>query len=61
MRTFDAMSGSQPKTHKGLLARAPRMTLHTKEARRETLATHADHRKWTDTPYISFTKFASAI
>lgn len=61
LRTFDAMSGSQPDTQHRMLARAARMALHTAKARRDTLETHADHRIWEDTPYISFTKYSDAL
>ena len=44
-----------------MLARAARMALHTKKARRDTLTTHADHGVWEDTPYISFTNSPEAL
>ncbi|KAF2676857.1 hypothetical protein K458DRAFT_320966, partial [Lentithecium fluviatile CBS 122367] len=31
------------------------------QARKDSLAIHLDHKDWTPTPYISFTKSASAI
>ena len=51
----------QPDTQHRMLARTTRMALHTAKARRDTLETHADHRIWEDTPYISFTKYPAAL
>ena len=61
LRTFDTVSGSQPDAQHRMLARAARMALDTEKARRDTLTTHADHRLWEDTPYISFTKSPDAL
>lgn len=61
LRTYDAMSGSQPGPQHRMFARAARMALHTAKVRRDTLETHADHRIWEDTPYISFTKYPYAL
>jgi len=55
MRSFDAMSGSQPCPESfRMLARASRMRLDCEEIRIKTLEIHTDHKKWEDTPYISF-------
>ena len=61
LRTFDAMSGSQPDAHYRMLARDARMHLDTAEDRKNTLTTHGDHRDWTATPYISFTSSPRAL
>ncbi|KAF2725524.1 hypothetical protein K431DRAFT_200470, partial [Polychaeton citri CBS 116435] len=61
LRTFDAKSGSQPDEHRRMLARDARMRLDTTELRGNTLKTHANHRDWTPTPYISFTNSPSAL
>ena len=45
LRTFDAVSGSQPDAQHRMLARDARMRLDTLEVRRKTLAGHADHRR----------------
>jgi hypothetical protein len=37
------------------------MRLATEDLRRQTLAIHADHSKWEDTPYISFTKSPTVL
>lgn len=44
-----------------MLSRSPDQPLNTAQVRMESLATHLDHRVWEPTPYISFTKSASAI
>ena len=61
LRTFDAMSGSQPDAQHRMLARDARMRLDTAEDRKNTLTTHGDHRDWTATPYISFTSSPHAL
>ena len=61
LRTFDAMSGSQPDAQYRMLARDARMRLDTAEDRKNTLTTHGDHRDWTATPYISFTSSPDAL
>jgi hypothetical protein len=44
-----------------MLSRDPRRPLRTWESRKEALKTHANHRIWDPTPFISFTTDASAI
>jgi len=44
-----------------MLARASRMDLSTRQARKTTLEIHADHKKWEPTPYISFTDSPAGI
>ena len=61
LRTFDAMSGSQPDAQHRMLTRDARMRLDTAEDRKNTLTTHGDHRDWTATPYISFTSSPHAL
>ncbi|KAF2622921.1 hypothetical protein BU25DRAFT_305163, partial [Macroventuria anomochaeta] len=62
LRIWDSWSGSQPDKDSRMLSRAPDMPLDTKEARRESLAAHLDHRNWAKpTPYISFTTSADAV
>lgn len=36
-------------------SRAPRQRLDTQKSRKESLATHINHKIWEPTPYISFT------
>ena len=60
-RTWDDMSGSQPDKHNRMRSRSPNQPIDTHEARRKSLGIHLDHRIWTATPYISFTKSASAL
>lgn len=56
LRIWDCKSGSQPQFAQGnrMEARSPRQALITKDARRNSLAIHANHKNWTATPYISF-------
>lgn len=61
MRLWDTNSGSQPSEDDRMLSRSPDQSLHSAQVRMKSLATHLDHRIWKPTPYISFTKSASAI
>jgi len=63
LRTYDSLSGSIPdfEEHDRMLARAPRMRLDTEQNRKEVLAIYADHKKWEDTPFISFTNDPQAL
>ncbi|PSN58632.1 hypothetical protein BS50DRAFT_447844, partial [Corynespora cassiicola Philippines] len=61
LRIWDEMSGSQPDKNECMLSRSPNQYLKTKEARENSLAIHLDHKDWTPTPYISFTRSADAI
>jgi hypothetical protein len=61
MRLWDMKSGSQPSEDDRMLSRSPNQPLDTAKVRMESLATHLDHSIWEPTPYISFTKSASAI
>jgi hypothetical protein len=61
LRIWDNKSGSQPDGDDRMLSRLPNKPLDTEQARKDSLATHLDHRDWTPTPYISFTTSASAI
>lgn len=60
-RTYDMASGSQPGSQRRMFARDARMRLDTEEIRHDTLARHANHRIWEDTPYISFTKSQTSL
>jgi hypothetical protein len=57
LRVYDTFSGSIPdhSSKNRMLARLPRAELATHDARKTSLAIHADNGNWTDTPYISFT------
>jgi hypothetical protein len=61
LRIWDVMSGSQPDEDNDMMSRSPNQPLDTEKARKDSLAIHLDHKKWTPTPYISFTTSASAI
>ncbi|PVH92835.1 hypothetical protein DM02DRAFT_698295, partial [Periconia macrospinosa] len=61
LRIWDYCSGSQPGEYNRMLSRSPNQPLDTKEARETPLTTHFDHGDWIPTPYISFTRSASAI
>lgn len=56
LRTWDKFSGSKPSSTGIMLSRSPRERLDTPRARKEFLTIHADHQKWDDTPFISFTQ-----
>ena len=56
LRTWDWLSGSQPTENGEMLSRRPRERLNTPSARKTFLETHANHRKWEPTPFISFTQ-----
>ncbi|KAK2797613.1 hypothetical protein FQN50_009126 [Emmonsiellopsis sp. PD_5] len=60
LRIWDSYSGSQPKQTNRMISRSPRQHLDTLEARKKYLTIHADHRKWTPTPFISLTTSAEA-
>lgn len=57
LRVWDSFSGSIPdqSSQNRMLARLPRGELATKDARKTSLAIHANNSDWTSTPYISFT------
>lgn len=61
LRTWDHFSGSQPELSNCMLSRSPREDLDTSEARKGFLATHADHKIWKPTPFISFTSSTEAV
>ncbi|KAF1966035.1 hypothetical protein BU23DRAFT_560605 [Bimuria novae-zelandiae CBS 107.79] len=61
LRIWDMNSGSQPNDDNCMLSRSPTRPLDTEQARRDTLAVHLNNGIWTPTPYISFSKSASAI
>ncbi|EMD86662.1 hypothetical protein COCC4DRAFT_82748 [Bipolaris maydis ATCC 48331] len=61
LRIWDVKSGSHPDKDNHMLSRSPRLPLTTEQARKTSLAIHLNHRIWRPTPYISFTKSASAI
>lgn len=61
LRIWDDRSGSEPDHNNAMMARADQEPLDTSEARKESLKTHADHSKWTDTPFISFSASPKAI
>ncbi|KAH1438995.1 hypothetical protein KXV69_003285 [Aspergillus fumigatus] len=56
LRTWDKWSGSQPSQRNIMLSRLPRQRLDSSELRKKFLATHADYKDWTPTPFISFTQ-----
>ncbi|XP_014550189.1 hypothetical protein COCVIDRAFT_116175 [Bipolaris victoriae FI3] len=61
LRIWDANSGSNPNMDGHMLSRSPRLPLITEQDRKDFLATHLNHGIWEPTPFISFTKSASAI
>ncbi|KAF7137135.1 hypothetical protein CNMCM5793_007199 [Aspergillus hiratsukae] len=61
LRTWDYFSGSRPEGTNRMLSRAPRQCLNTSGVRRKSLTTHADHKNWTATPFISFTTSKIAL
>ncbi|EUC39635.1 hypothetical protein COCMIDRAFT_111002 [Bipolaris oryzae ATCC 44560] len=61
LRIWDVYSGSNPNKDGRMLSRSLRLPLTTEQARKTSLAIHLNHRIWRPTPYISFTKSASAI
>lgn len=61
LRIWDGCSGSRPDKDNRMLSRSPNQPLGTEQARKDSLAIHLDHGVWKETPYISFTKSASAI
>lgn len=61
LRIWDYRSGSQPDQSGRLQARDSRRRLDTRESRIQTLTAHADHKTWTNTPYISFTSSPAAL
>ncbi len=62
MRSYDAMSGSQPCPESSrMLARGARMRLDYEEIRIKTLEKHTDHKNWEDTPYISFSNCPQSL
>jgi hypothetical protein len=61
LRIWDMKSGSQPNKENRMLSRWPDQPLNTEQARKNSLATHLNHKLWQPTPYISFTRSASAI
>ena len=61
LRIWDQYSGSQPDENGCMMSRAPYQRLDTIESRKTSLATHLDHKKWVETPYISFTISPTAV
>ncbi|KAF2820756.1 hypothetical protein CC86DRAFT_471299 [Ophiobolus disseminans] len=61
LRIWDINSGSQPDEDNCMLSRSPNQPLDTEQVRKDSLAIHLYHKNRTPTPYISFTKSASAI
>jgi hypothetical protein len=61
LRIWDSYSGSQPDNEDRMKSRAPRQRLDTQKSRKESLATHINHKIWEPTPYISFTTSPEAI
>jgi hypothetical protein len=61
LRIWDCYSGSQPDNEDRMKSRASRQRLDTWESRKESLATHINHKLWEPTPYISFTTSPAAI
>jgi hypothetical protein len=60
LRIWDCCSGSKPDADGRMLSRAPRRSLDTRKARKDSLTVHLDHRIWEPTPYISFRTSATA-
>jgi hypothetical protein len=61
LRIWDCCSGSQPDSEDRMKSRASRQRLDTRESRKNSLATHINHKIWEPTPYISFTTSPTAI
>ena len=61
LRLWDCKSGSQPDEVNFWRARAPRERLDTSDTRKKFLTIHTDHKRWEDTPFISFTSSPAAI
>lgn len=62
LRVWDTLSGSIPDSSSDgrMQARSPRQALVTRDARKDSLTTHANNSEWEDTPYISFTSRPNA-
>ena len=62
LRVWDSISGSKPESASGnrMRARLRRGVLATQDARKTSLASHADQGSWKNTPYISFTSSPTA-
>jgi hypothetical protein len=57
LRVWDSRnSGSHPDESNRMLARLPCLQLRSRESRKESLATHADHTIRVPTPFISFSE-----
>jgi hypothetical protein len=61
LRIWDCYSGSQPDNEDRMKSRALRQRLDTRESRKNSLATHINHKIWEPTPYISFTTSPAAV
>jgi hypothetical protein len=61
LRIRDCQSGSQPDNDNRMKSRASRQRLDTWDSRKNSLATHINHKIWEPTPYISFTTSPVAI
>jgi hypothetical protein len=61
LRIWDRRSGSQPDNEDRMKSRASRQRLDTRESRKNSLATHINHKIWVPTLYISFQTSPAAI